>query len=248
MNRRQACLKNSGLATAFVSLLLSAAIPANLFGENEAPNPAPAPDLRALFQMHYANRVRAFEEQNLMLQNVVLVGDSITEGFDVTKYFPGRRVLNRGIGADVIGNALPADDKRGLVKRLDESIFDCSATDVFILIGINDLGDGRTPEVMEAGYRELLRRVKERAPAVRVHVQSVLPTRGAYARHNPAVNDFNRRLKKLAKEFGYDYVDLHAMMADDAGELKQEFTSDGLHINADAYQIWQGEVERILGW
>jgi len=67
----------------------------------ETAKPAPAPDLRALFQMHYANRVRSFQEQNLMLQNVVLVGDSITEGFEVTRYFPGRRVLNRGIGADV---------------------------------------------------------------------------------------------------------------------------------------------------
>jgi lysophospholipase L1-like esterase len=209
---------------------------------------APAPDLRALFQMHYANRVRSFQEQNLMLKNVVLVGDSITEGFDVTKYFPGRRVLNRGIGADVIGNALPADDKRGLLKRLDESIFDCSATDAFILIGINDLGDGHTPEVMEAGYREILQRVKDRAPGVRVHVQSVLPTRGGFAKHNAAVNDFNRRLQKLADEFDYDYVDLHAKMVDEAGELKKEFTHDGLHLKADAYKIWQGEIERILGW
>src|SRR6476619_4754832 len=93
----------------------------------------PAPDWRALFQMHYANRVQAFREQNLQLRYVVLVGDSITEGFEVAKYFPGRRVLNRGIGADVIGNALPESDKRGVLKRLDESIFNCAATDVFLL-------------------------------------------------------------------------------------------------------------------
>src|SRR6476469_6642380 len=91
----------------------------------------PPQDLGALFKMHWETRVRSFKEQNLAWQNVVLLGDSITEGFDVTKYFPGRRVLNRGIGADVIGNALPAGDKRGVLKRLDESIFDCSPRDVF---------------------------------------------------------------------------------------------------------------------
>ena len=131
---------------------------------------------------------------------------------------------------------------------MDESVFDCTPTDVFLLIGINDLGSGRTPEVMEAGYREILEQVKKKAPAVRVHVQSVLPTRDRYAKHNANVIDFNSRLPKLAKEFGYDYLDLHTLMADDKGELKAEFTADGLHLKPDAYKIWKAEVERVMGW
>ena len=129
------------------------------------PKPAPTPDWRTLFQMHYTQRVGEFRNQNQLFQNVILVGDSITEGFDVEKFLPGRRVINRGIGADVIGNALPADDKRGVLKRLDESFFDVPATDAFLLIGINDLGDNHTPDVMEAGYREILERVKKGARA-----------------------------------------------------------------------------------
>src|SRR5690606_13659684 len=145
----------------------------------------------ALFRIHYANRVRAYQEQNAVFQNVVLLGDSITEGFDVTKLLPGRRVLNRGIGGDVSGNALPADDKRGVLARMDESVFNCAATDVFLMIGINDLGSGRTPDVMERGYRQILERIKQEAPRVRVHVESVLPCRGNYAKHNANVLDFN---------------------------------------------------------
>jgi lysophospholipase L1-like esterase len=198
--------------------------------------------------MHYQSRVRSFQEQNAILQNVVLVGDSITEGFDVAKFFPGRRMLNRGIGADVIGNALPPDDKRGVLLRMDESFFNCSASDAFLLIGINDLGDGHTPEVMEAGYREIFQRVKTHLPRLRVHVQSVLPTRDNHAKHNPAVNDVNARLQRLAKEFGYKYIDLHSLMKDDNGELKKEFTEDGLHLNAAAYKIWKAEIERAMGW
>jgi lysophospholipase L1-like esterase len=215
--------------------------------ESRPASSAPA-DWGAIFKMHYVNRVRAFKEQNQQLQYVVLLGDSITEGFDVAKYMPGRRVLNRGIGADVIGNALPDDDPRGVLKRLDESVFDCAATHVFLLIGINDLGSGRTPEVMAQGYRDILKQIKERAPSVHVHVQSVLPTRDAHAKHNANVLDFNERLQKLAKEFGYDYLDLHHLMADDAGELKAEFTGDGLHLNDAAYKVWLGEVERVMAW
>ena len=198
--------------------------------------------------MHYTQRTQEFREQNQIFQNVVLVGDSITEGFDVTKYLPGRRVINRGIGADVIGNDLKPDDKRGVLKRLDESFFNLPATDAFLLIGINDLGDSHTPDQLEAGYREILEKVKQGAPRLKVHVQSLLPTRGNFAKHNANVNDFNERLQKLAKEFGYDYIDLHSLLADDKGELKQELTTDGLHINADGYKIWKAEIEKKMGW
>jgi lysophospholipase L1-like esterase len=210
--------------------------------------PAPPVDLGALFRMHWTNRVNGFRQQNEQLQFVVLLGDSITEGFEVAKYFPGRRVLNRGIGADVIGNELPPEDNRGVLKRLDESVFHCAATDVFLMIGINDLGSGRTPDVMEQGYREILQRIKKETPRVRVHVQSVLPTRDNYAKHNANVVDFNDRLKKLADEFGYDYLDVHALMADDKGELKADYTGDGLHLNEAAYKIWLAEVERVMKW
>jgi lysophospholipase L1-like esterase len=157
-------------------------------------------------------------------------------------------VLNRGIGADVIGNGLPENDNRGILRRMDESIFHCAATDVFLLIGINDLGSGSTPQVMERGYREILQRVRLKAPDLRIHVQSVLPTRDKYAKHNANVNDFNARLQKLAAEFGYDYIDLHSLMKDDKGELKAAFTGDGLHLNAEGYKVWQAEVERVMGW
>lgn len=216
------------------------------------PKPAetkPAPiDMGALFRMHWNNRTNAFRMQNEQLQFVVLLGDSITEGFEVAKYMPGRRVLNRGIGADVIGNDLPADDNRGVLKRLDESVFNCAATDVFLMIGINDLGSGRIPETMEKGYREILQRIKTETPRVRVHVQSVLPTRDKYAKHNANVLDFNERLKKLAEEFGYDYLDVHSLMTDDKGELKADYTGDGLHLNETAYKAWLAEIERVMKW
>lgn len=210
--------------------------------------PAPPVDMSEIFKLHWNNRVQAFRQQNEQLQFAVLLGDSITEGFDVAKYFPGRRVLNRGISADVIGNELPADDNRGVLKRLDESVFNCAATDVFLMIGINDLGSGHTPEVMEQGYRDILQQIKTKTPQVRVHVQSLLPTRDRYAKHNANVLDFNNRLKKLAEEFGYDYVDVHALMADGKGELRAAYTDDGLHLKEAAYKAWVGEVSNRLDW
>lgn len=205
-------------------------------------------DWNALFKLHWQNRVKAFNEQNEHLKNVVLLGDSITEGFETAKYFPGRRILNRGIGADVIGNSMPSDDPRGVLQRLDNSVFDCAATDVFILIGINDLNTGRTIDVMEAGYRELLKRLRARGPELKIHVQSVLPTRGAHAKQNAPVKAFNDKLRKLAEEFKCNWIDLHALMRGENGELRAEFTNDGLHLTDPAYRAWRSEILRALNW
>lgn len=216
--------------------------------KSEPKKQAPKVDLAGLFRMHYDFRVRSFTEQNQPYRNVVLLGDSITEGFEVSTYFPGRRVLNRGIGGDVIGNDLPENDKRGVLRRLDNSLFDCAATDVFLLIGVNDLNSGRNVDQMEKGYRELLRRIKERAPAVKLHVQSLLPTRGNFDHLNAPIREFNGRLKRMAAEFGNDFVDLHALFVDKDGKLKAETTGDGLHLNDAAYRVWRARILEILGW
>lgn len=241
------------VALALVSAIFAADPPVKSDAPTEKEPAAPAKpaekvDWAGLFKIHWQNRTRAFQEQNQAWSNVVLLGDSITEGFDVTKYFPGRRVLNRGIGADIIGNALPADDPRGLLRRLDNSVFDCAATDLFILIGINDLNSGHPVETMAEGYRELLGQIRKRLPLLRIYVQSVLPTRGNYDQRNDAVRQFNAKIEALAAEFHCTYLDLHSLLKDSEGRLKAEFTMDGLHLTDPAYQIWRAKILEVLRW
>jgi lysophospholipase L1-like esterase len=218
------------------------------------PASAPKPNPAAFYKQHWIDLVKSYREQNKKgypEKNVILLGDSITEGFNVAKYFPDRHVLNRGISSDVMGNKLPESDNRGILRRMDESVFDCNPSDVFLLIGINDLGMGRKPATIEAGVREILEQIKKKTPNVHVHIQSLLPTRGNYAKHNANVNDVNKRLQKLAKEFGYDYIDLHSKMTDDKGELKKELTADGLHLKGPGepgYKLWKTEIEKTMAW
>ncbi len=244
------------IALSFLSL--SALVSADAPGATNSPagartaakaEPAKAStDWAAFFKMHWENRVRGFKEENLQWQQVVLLGDSITEGFEVAKYFAGRRVLNRGIGADVIGNNLPAEDPRGVLQRLDNSVYDCSPSALFILIGINDLNSGRTVDSMEAGYRELLKRLRERRPDLRIFVQSVLPTRGLHAKQNAPVVEFNQRLQKLASDYRCTFLDLHSLMRDGDGQLKAEYTTDGLHLTEPAYRVWREQIIKALKW
>lgn len=238
----------TGIVVATSILTAQPALPNDPAGDNATTQTEAAPDLNPVYQMHWENRTKSFRDQNLVYKNVVLLGDSITEGFEVEKYLPGRRVLNRGIGADVIGNDIHPTDKRGVLKRLDESVFHCSPTDLFILIGINDLGMGHSPETIEAGYRQMLTQIRERLPKLRIHVQSILPTGGRFAHHKTNIIDTNTRIKKLAAEFDCEYIDLHAQFINDEGDIKAEYTTEGLHLAPPAYEKWAEILIEKLGW
>jgi lysophospholipase L1-like esterase len=237
---------NSGQFTAPgsepASVSVTNATPAQAATANQAVVPSP------VVRQHWADRVRFFLTQPVAGHPVVLLGDSLTEGFDVAKYFPGHVVLNRGVSSDVIGNDLAPGDNRGVLQRLDCSVFPCPASDVFVLIGINDLGDGHGLDLMEQGYRELLQRLHAEAPDSRLHVESLLPTRGHYARLNAHIRAFNDRLRHLAAENHADYLDLHALLLDEQGELKADCTREGLHLNERGYQIWQSAINQAMGW
>jgi lysophospholipase L1-like esterase len=37
-------------------------------------------------------------------------------------------------------------------------------------------------------------------------------------------------------------------MRDDKGELKAEFTNDGLHLTEPGYRVWRAEILKTLQW
>jgi len=196
---------------------------------------------------HYFDRVGEFRRENALLpegnNNIVFVGDSITEAFPLDVYFPGRPVLNRGISSDGIGF-----DERGVLNRLEESVFGCRPKVVFLLIGVNDLAhEWVTVDECLEGYVGIVERIRERAPGAKLVLQTALPTGAAYRKHaflNPRIEEYNRGIRSLAEEESLAVVDLHALYADADGLLPDELTGDGLHLKKEAYARW---AERIRG-
>ena len=41
-----------------------------------------------------------------------------------------------------------------------------------------------------------------------------------------------------------DFVNLFPLFVNDKGDLKEELTSDGLHINGKGYLIWKSVIEK----
>ena len=58
--------------------------------------------------------------------------------------------------------------------------------------------------------------------------------------------EFNTRLKSLAAEYKCNYLNLHPLLCDAKGELKEAFTADGLHLTEPAYLIWREQILKAL--
>jgi len=234
-NKRTACLAIA-LAAGSLSMLILAARAAN-------PQTQPAADKWA---RHYYDRVEQFKRENAAARNIVMVGSSHIEGFDAARLLPGRRVVNRGIGSDRIGLT-----DRGVLHRLDSSVFDCSPGFIILENGVNDLGElwrNGTPSVdeIDACYRKVVTRIRTRLPDVPLVIVSLFPTRDRFAPLTPHILEFNQRLARIAQDNGCRFLDAFKPLADDQNLLRKEFSRDGLHLNEAGYRIWARMIEDIL--
>jgi lysophospholipase L1-like esterase len=204
---------------------------------------------------HYHNRIAYFKKENIEIdiksnkeqkwaKQIVLLGDSLTEGFNIKKFFPDLPVVNRGIVSDHTVWGGTKYEGMGVLYRITPLLLAPNPSHIFLLIGTNDVGGSL--DVCEKNYREILKMLKENFPEAKVVIQTLPPTRGRYARLNDAIREFNERLKNLAKEFKLDLIDLHSLFVDENGELKENFTRDGLHLTEPAYEIWKTEIEKVL--
>jgi len=207
------------------------------------------------WEKHYWNRVEEFRAENAslkrehpQLRTVVLLGSSSVEQFcqRAGELLPGWFVLNRGIAADGLGVG-----ERGIRNRLKESAYDCQPAHVFLLNGRNDLGnlmrEGNPPlaDIVNT-YRGMVEAMIANVPGVQIHIISCPPTRDKYEPLNPLIVQFDRELKKMARELKVDFIDLHSKLKGRGGLLRPEYSRDGLHLSDQANEIWAEEMRKEM--
>lgn len=205
----------------------------------------------AAAQDRYTQRTAAFARENARLdparRYVVLLGSSTMEGWAhgdrVRRFLPtvGPRTLNRGISGDGIG--IPAH--RGILGRLEQSVFDCQPSHVILQNGTNSLGYGveRTAEV----YEQVVVAIKQRCPDAVLALVTCQPTRGQYASLRTKTAQLNARIREIARRHGCALIDLHPLLAEDDGlTLRRELTSDGLHFKDEGYRLLGERIERLV--
>lgn len=189
-------------------------------------------------QVHYwLNRANVLSAMPGEPDEIVFLGDSLTQNFEVAELFQNLKVKNRGINGDTI---------LGVSRRLGQ-ITANKPRKIFIEIGINDLLKGHSVRDVLAGYRSIVHYIRQESPATEIYIQSLLPTSwNIYGTKEPVLEKIvrlNAGLRALAGKTGVTYVNLydHFISMD---RLNQGYDcGDGLHLNGQGYLMWKTILE-----
>lgn len=175
--------------------------------------------------------------------NNVFLGDSLTDYFDLDAAFADYSVVNSGIAGNTTENVLT-----DLTHRV--SIFNPSQ--VFVWLGTNDLRDGKTPEQTLESLQTIIDQIQTERSMAKITLISLIPVNSQVdpytvgLRSNDQIQKVNQGLREIAKEEKLDYIDLYSALKDDQGDLKAEYTVDGLHLSDAGYQVVQEIIEPYL--
>jgi len=167
---------------------------------------------------------------------VVFLGDSITDGWELNQYFPGRDYVNRGIGGQITGEML---------GRLKADVIDLKPGAVVLLGGTNDLARGVSLETIQNNI--LMIAELSDAQGIRPILSSVLPISDYHADTDPryrrsayrppaSIVELNRWIRDYCAGRGFIYIDYYAATTDSQGMLAADLADDGLHPNLEGYK------------
>lgn len=170
--------------------------------------------------------------------DVAFLGDSLTDGYDLAKYYPQYVTANRGIGGDTTFD---------LEARLQVSVYDLKPKVAVMLIGANNT------DTMFENYEDILRGLKENLPDTKVVLLSLTAMGGEHwgAKNQLAAYN-NVTIKLLAEKYGYTFVDLYTPLYDvSIREVYDGYTTDGGHLTHQGYTVVTAQImpvlEKLLG-
>lgn len=173
-------------------------------------------------------------------KDIIFLGNSITEGGNWTEFFDSKYVKNRGIGGDKV---------EWIFDRVDYLIA-AKPRKLFLMIGINDINHGGSPEQVIADITRLVEMWQTGSPKTKLYVHSILPqndiVRPSAAGKENDILTANAGIKKMCEEKGITYIDLHPVLGDRDGRLRADYTYDGLHLNPDGYFAWVDHIRNYV--
>ena len=167
---------------------------------------------------------------------IIFLGNSITDYCDWHELFGKSNIKNRGISADTIN---------GIVLRLDE-IIESKPEKIFIMIGTNDLRQKRSINQILIDYDILISLIKVNTPKSKLYLQSILPTKNQLLRRNEDIIEINKGIDRIAKKYSFTYINLFNLFKTDNNELNMNYSIDGLHLNGQGYLIWKNEINKYV--
>jgi len=186
----------------------------------------------------YYQRSSLFSVLPVDTTDIVMLGNSLTNGGEWHELLGMPNVKNRGISSDVID---------GVKMRL-QPLVDGRPAKIFLMIGVNDISHDLTADSVASAYIDLVREIRRTMPDTRLYVQSCLPVNISFGRYKKmadkeqTIRDVNAIVSAAANAEGFTWIDLYSRFVDADGHMRRELTNDGLHLLGEGYLVWRDTI------
>ncbi|WP_297238173.1 GDSL-type esterase/lipase family protein [uncultured Porphyromonas sp.] len=183
-----------------------------------------------------------FESLPTSPEDIVMLGNSITDGGEWAEILHNVHVRNRGISGDTTD---------GVLQRLG-SITDGRPAKLFLMIGINDFAQGISGDSIARNIEQIICRIKAESPETEVYVQSILPISDeitlfpGHKAHMSEVAPTNAMIRAVCERQGVTYVDLYSSFVTSDGKLDLKYSNDGLHLLGEGYKLWGSIIKPLI--
>jgi len=171
--------------------------------------------------------------------DILFLGNSLTYGGSWSEWLGNDYLIaNRGI---------PGDGIEGLMGRMPHYA-ELHPKVVLAMIGINDLAFHRKEWLLER-YPQFLAQLKKDFPDSKLVLQSILPINNTVSNtglSNSEIDAVNMALTGYCADTRIEMLNLAVGFKNERGQLRADWTGDGLHLNGDGYKYWAAQLGEFL--
>ncbi|WP_332367788.1 SGNH/GDSL hydrolase family protein [Spirosoma telluris] len=183
-----------------------------------------------------------FVQPEVKTPTIILIGDSLIKLGNWKRLLNRNDLINRGIGGETLGQ----------IQERMKKLRNTTARIIFIEGGINDFPQSN-PENLLGLYQEIITfwESKQIIPVltnvvyISPEAAKKYPFRSNWRSINKQVDELNKNLNDICIARKIDLIDLNSCLSNSI-QLRDEFTTDGVHFTEAAYQIWARELRKIL--
>ena len=182
-------------------------------------------------------KYRHLNQVSIVEPDILFIGDSIVEYYPLQELFgTSKTIVNRGIRGY---------QTRLLRENLDAHLYGGAVDKIVLLIGTNDMGKDVPVNEALNNLEAIIQSIARDYPLTEIKLLSILPVnereeykQTVYIRTNEKIKKWNQAYKELASAYiQVEFVPVFDSLIDQAGQLKKDYTTDGLHLSVPGYHV-----------
>lgn len=182
-------------------------------------------------------KYRELNQISVIEPNIIFIGDSIIE------YYPLQELL--GTAKTIVNRGIRGYQTGLLLDNLDAHLYGDAVDQIVLLIGTNDIGKDVPMNEALNNLESVIQTISRDYPLSLIKLVSILPVNESenfkqtvYIRTNEKIKKWNQAYQELASAYmQVEYVSVFEHLLDQEGQLKEVYTTDGLHLSISGYHI-----------